>query len=126
MMDNFGEKFSQRLRKSAKSANRRTLSNETILSPFISGVRRDIYYQKETTNIIHTRSTYVKHLVKETLEDFSSLGIETKNPLNNIGSKLFLGECDFDDDFVQFPPNARVWKYPKTGRKVSTINSIRE
>lgn len=109
-------------RRNGSSAGKKRDSKETIsLNPFIVGAKPLPTLPTQQQYGMNTKlyKNDINQLVRDTLEEIGGSHISTKSALPEQGGRFFLGECTFDDDITSILQTTRIWKFKKTGRKVS-------
>lgn len=106
-------------RKNGSSTGKKRNSKETMcLSPYIVGAKPLPTQQKYVMDAKLSKND-INKLVRDTFEEIGGSHLSTKRTLAEQGGRFFLGECTFDDDITSILQTTRIWKFKKTGRKVS-------
>lgn len=114
-------------RRNGSSTGKMRDSKETMcLSPFIVGAKPLPTLPTQQIYGMNTKlyKNDINKLVRDTLEEIGGSHISTKSALPEQEDRFFLGECTFDDEITSILQTTRIWKFKKTGRKVSNNLSI--
>lgn len=104
-----------------KEPSNEVVKTEIKLNPFLVGTRnREKYNKPEVPPEGFRKADFVQKLVKDTLSAYKGSDL----PQLQKSTRLFLGECDYDDDendddvTESVTQKKGVWKFTQTGRKV--------